>query len=40
MKLGYNAAALGGTRPANRKVVLDELSRVESVVREANIKVD
>src|SRR5688572_22104145 len=39
--LGYNAAALGGTRPADfRKVVLDELSRVETVVREANIKVD
>ena len=39
--LGYNAAALGGTRPADfRKIILDELQRVETVVREANIKVE
>ena len=36
--LGYNPALLGGTTPAEfRKVVNDELTRVEAVVREAKI---
>ena len=39
--LGYNAAALGGTRPADfRKIILDELQRVETVVREAKITLE
>ena len=39
--LGYNAAALGGTRPADfRKIILDELQRVETVVREAKIMLE
>lgn len=36
--LGYNPALLGGTRPAEfRKAVLEELERVEAVVRDAKI---
>lgn len=36
--LGYNPALLGGTTPAEfRKVVSDELARVEAVVRDAKI---
>ena len=39
--LGYNASALGGTRPADfRKIILDELQRVETVVREAKITLE
>ena len=39
--LGYNAAALGGTRPADfSKVILQELSRVEAVVRDAKITLE
>jgi len=36
--LGYNPALLGGTRPAEfRKIVNDELVRVEAVIRDAKI---
>lgn len=36
--LGYNPALLGGTRPAEfRRVVNDELTRIEAVVRDAKI---
>jgi len=36
--LGYNPALLGGTRPAEfRKAVLEELEKVEAVVRDAKI---
>ena len=39
--LGYSAAALGGTRPADfRRIILDELQRVETVVREAKITLE
>ena len=39
--LGYNAAALGGTRPDDfRKIILEELNRVETVVRDAKITLD
>ena len=39
--LGYNPALLGGTRPAEfRKLVLEELERVETVIRDAKITVE
>jgi tripartite-type tricarboxylate transporter receptor subunit TctC len=39
VKLGYNPALLGGTRPAEfRKVVNDELDRVTAVIRDAKIQ--
>ena len=39
--LGYNAAALGGTRPADfGNVILEELNRVETIVRDAKITLE
>lgn len=39
VKLGYNPALLGGTRPADfRKVVNDEYERVTAVIRDAKIE--
>ena len=39
VKLGYNPALLGGTRPAEfRKAVNDEFERVTTVIRDAKIE--
>ena len=39
--MGYNAALLGGTRPAEfRELVLEELQRVETIVRDAKITME